>query len=180
MALTEKQTGVLIGIVIGMIIAISIVVAGILWNPFSYALSLTDAERLTVAFKSALLPLLFLVISVARLAKHRFFTPEDIDGGAGFASDSERALVLQTLLQNTLEQFCIAVVVYAAWAVVMPSTWLSVVPLAALAFAVGRILFFGGYAKGAPSRALGFALTFYPSVLMLLGILGFLIWQQFM
>ncbi|MBT7110834.1 MAG: MAPEG family protein, partial [Proteobacteria bacterium] len=31
-----------------------------------------------------------------------------------------------------------------------------------------RILFFAGYSGGAPSRAAGFALTFFPSVLMLI------------
>ncbi|WP_242482515.1 MAPEG family protein [Thiocystis violacea] len=79
-------------------------------------------------------------------------------------------MFLQTLLQNTLEQFSIALIAYLSWAVAMPAAWMSVIPLAAMTFAIGRILFFAGYKKGAPSRALGFTLTFYPSVLMLLGV----------
>jgi hypothetical protein len=35
-----------------------------------------------------------------------------------------------------------------------------------------------GIAAGAPARALGFALTFYPSALMLLTILAFLLFQR--
>jgi uncharacterized membrane protein YecN with MAPEG domain len=45
------------------------------------------------------------------------------------------------------------------------------VPMAALLFVVGRISFFAGYAHGAPSRAFGFALTFYPTALMLVATL---------
>jgi uncharacterized membrane protein YecN with MAPEG domain len=116
------------------------------------------------------------MLAVGRLAKHRFFTPQDIDGG-GFSEDTERARVLQSLLQNTLEQCCIAFIVYLAWAVIMPPAWMSVVPLAALAFALGRVLFFAGYMKGAPSRALGFTLAFYPSVIMALCIVANMLWR---
>jgi len=35
-------------------------------------------------------------------------------------------------------------------------------------FLVGRLFFFAGYANGAPARAYGFGLTFYPTVLLLL------------
>jgi uncharacterized membrane protein YecN with MAPEG domain len=38
-------------------------------------------------------------------------------------------------------------------------------------FFVGRLLFIRGYADGAPARALGFALTFYPTQLMLIAVL---------
>lgn len=180
MALTnKKQTGVLKGIVMGITISVSIIIIGAWHNPFFFNESLSEIEQLEIAIKSAFLPVMFLVISIARLAKHRFFSPEDIDGGAGLSADTEHARILQSLLQNTLEQFCIAFAVYLAWAVIMPATWMSVVPLAAIAFAVGRVMFFSGYMKGAPSRALGFALTFYPSVLMLICIIGTFIWQQF-
>jgi len=49
-----------------------------------------------------------LLICIARLAKHRFFTPEDINGSA-LTSGTERARLLQALLQNTREQTCPAV-----------------------------------------------------------------------
>lgn len=178
MAMTEKQTGVLRGMMIGTAIAVAVVVIGTWYNPLNINESSDEIDRLGIAIKSALLPAVFLVISVARLAKHRFFTPEDIDGG-GFSQDTERAKVLQSLLQNTMEQFCIAFVVYLAWAIVMPATWMSVVPLAAITFVIGRIMFFTGYEKGAPARSVGFTLAFYPSILMLICIIGNLVWQQF-
>ncbi|MCP4768300.1 MAG: MAPEG family protein [Gammaproteobacteria bacterium] len=177
MKLTQKQAGVLSRIFVGAIVAIAIVACGSFFNPFFLDSSLGIAERLSLAIQYLLLPVIFLVFSIGRLAKHRFFTPEDIDGG-GFSNDSEQARLLQSLLQNTLEQFCIASSVYLAWAAVMPGQTLSVIPLSAIAFSVGRVLFFTGLKGGAPSRALGFALTFYPSVAMLICILSYLFWLE--
>jgi len=176
MSLTEKQRGVLTGMVLGVITAIAIVVVGAWLNPFSFGENLDGFDRIRVAIESALLPGLIFAVSVGRLARHRFFTPEDIDGG-GLSVGTEEAHVLQSLLQNTLEQFAIALVVYLAWAVIMPANWLSVLPLAGVAFIIGRILFFSGYKKGAPSRAYGFTLSFFPSLLMLVITVVFFLWQ---
>ncbi len=81
---------------------------------------------------------------------------------------------MQAVLQNTLEQGALAVVTYLAWAFIMPPTFLSVVPLAAIAFAAGRVLFIRGYGRGAASRALGFTLSFYVSSTMLMATLAYL------
>lgn len=177
MIFTEKQNGVLKGMIFGAITAVVIVIVGAWLNPFSISNNMNEFERLGIAIKSALLPSLFLAVSVGRLAKHRFFTPEDIDGG-GLSNGTDEAKLLQSLLQNTLEQFALALVAYLVWAVTMPATWMSVVPLAAIAFSIGRIMFFAGYKNGAPSRALGFTLTFYPSLVMLAFTIGELILQK--
>ncbi len=75
------------------------------------------------------------------------------------------------MLQNTLEQTLLALTVHLIWVVVMPLSWIAAVPAAAIMFFSGRLLFIHGYSKEAPSRALGFALTFYSSVIMLLTII---------
>ena len=62
----------------------------------------------------------------------------------------------------------------------MPVTWMPGILAAAILFFVGRFLFIRGYAGGAPARALGFAMTFYPSVLMLFIILVTLVLGQVM
>ena len=49
----------------------------------------------------------------------------------------------------------------------MPHGWLASIPAAAILFLIGRILFSRGYERGAAARAIGFGLTFYPSVLMI-------------
>lgn len=176
MPLDVKQQGVLRGMLIGAACALAILALGSWFNPFSFPPILSDISRLSIAVKASVLPAIFLVIAIGRLAKHRFFTPEDIDGG-GQSQATAQAQLLQSLLQNTLEQLAIALVAYCAWAIVMPAAWLSVVPLAALAFAVGRVLFFVGYKRGAPSRAAGFALTFYTSVAMLVTVAATLLVQ---
>ncbi|RBP53667.1 MAPEG family protein [Arenicella xantha] len=169
--LTEKQHGVLKGMVFGMIIAISIVGLGSYLNPFGYQEPISLVSKLNILAVSLIIPTFFLAIAIGRLAKHRFFTAEDIDGG-GMSRGSEQAKVLQALLQNTVEQTLLASLIYGAWLIVMPAKFLSTVPLAALAFGLGRILFFVGYNSGAPSRALGFTLSFYPSMVMFIGIVG--------
>ena len=54
----------------------------------------------------------------------------------------------------------------------MPVSWMSAIPAAVILFLCGRVLFVRGYRGGAPSRAVGFALTYYPSVLMLIFVVG--------
>jgi len=66
-----------------------------------------------------------------------------------------------------LEQSVLAVAAYMIWAAVMPLSWLRAIPVAALLFATGRILFARGYDRGAPGRAMGFGLTAYPTFGML-------------
>lgn len=75
---------------------------------------------------------------------------------------------MQSLLQNTLERGSLALPVYVAVSLLAPAHLLALVPAAAAIFLVGRVLFFVGYAKKAPARAFGFALTFYPTVMLLI------------
>ena len=174
MDFSGKQRGVLRGMALGLVAAIGIVLGAILWNPFGYPDDLGFAARLQVAIGASLVMALFVAVSVGRLAKHRFISPEDMDG-SGLTDGSARARILQSLLQNTLEQSMIAVPLYLCWATFLPASWLSTVPLAATSFAVGRLMFMAGYEKGAPARALGFTLTFYPSLVMLICLVAWLV-----
>lgn len=81
--------------------------------------------------------------------------------------------MLQAVLQNTLEQTVLAAIVQAAWIQMASSQWLPVANVAAILFIAGRALFATGYRKGAPARAFGFGLTFYPSVVLLMGLVVF-------
>ncbi len=166
MAITEKQQGVLRGIVLGATITVVVLATAIATDPISYFAEASVGQRITFALKTDLLLALWLGVSIGRLAGHRFFTPDDIDG-SGLTQGTEQASVLQSTLQNSLEQTVLAVLAHTIWAVTMPSSWMAAVPAAAILFLCGRILFTRGYSGGAASRALGFALTFYPSVLML-------------
>lgn len=170
MALDDKQNKVLRGMIAALLLAIAVVVGARLGSAGLWLPPDTVPGRLGYTLPFDLLMVVALLVHVGLLARHRFFTPEDIDG-SGLTSGTERARVLQALLQNTLEQLTLAFPVHVIWALLMPMPWLPVAPACALCFATGRLLFGLGYARGAGSRALGFALTFYPTVVMVL-ILG--------
>ena len=167
MTLTEKQRGVRKGVITGVILTIVVLGTGIAFIPVSLTPDSSMADRLAYALKADILVIFWLFYCVGKLGNHRFRTPEDIDGG-GLTAGTEQAKILQAVLQNTLEQTVFAISVHMIWAVVVPVTWISGTLAAAILFSLGRFLFIRGYAGGAPSRALGFALTFYPSILMLL------------
>ena len=64
--------------------------------------------------------------------------------------------------------------VYLAFAATAPVGWLRLLPAAAVMFLLARAAFLIGLLKGgAPQRAIGFACTFYPAVLMLVATLVF-------
>ncbi|HEY0412235.1 MAG TPA: MAPEG family protein [Allosphingosinicella sp.] len=155
--LTRAQLGVAAGMAGGL----GLTLAGFAW-PLPHAPQV-EAQRLALWAACAGFAGLWLLVCVGRLAAHRFFTAEDIDGG-GVRGNSAKAALLQAVLQNTLEQAVPAALAYAAWLWLGPPGDGARVALFALYFGAGRLLFFAGYARGAPWRALGFTLTFYPTV----------------
>lgn len=165
MSLDNKQKKVLAGMLVGACTALIIVVIGSWLNPFKFATDMPVIDRIRIAVQSLALPALCLVVAIGRIAKYRFYSKADIDGGMN--PNSPALTMRQSLLQNTLEQFTLAVLAYLLWSVTMPAYWLSVLPLAGIGFAIGRVLFFIGYRHGAPARAIGFTLAFYTSSLML-------------
>lgn len=158
MALTRTQAGVAAGMA-GWLAA---TIALFLW-PSLPSVPADVEGRIALWLACALAASLWLLAAVGRLAGHRFFTPEDIEGG-GLTEGTPKAKLLQTLVQNTLEQCVLAIPAYGAWLWLAPPERRGLVVLCAAAFALGRLLFFAGYARGAPFRAFGFTLTFYPSV----------------
>ncbi len=168
--MTNKQTGVLKGVVAGLVI--TLVALGLAIEGLLPPLMPGAKPPLAHALTWDTLVLACLAINVGLLARHRFFTPDDIDGG-GLTPGTATAHILQSMLQNTLEQSVLALGVHVIWAVVMPQGWQAAVPVAVMLFVIGRVLFWRGYASGAPGRALGFALTFYPQVVMLVVIMGY-------
>ena len=133
-------------------------------------------SRLTYVLSWEVLTVLPLVLSIGALARHRFFTPADIDG-SGLTQGTDKATILQAVLQNTLEQTVLAFITQTVWTAIMPATALGVVPAAAVMFLIGRATFALGYRHGAAARSFGFALTFYPSVIMLLSMFGYFLFE---
>jgi hypothetical protein len=164
--LTEKQRGVIRGVISAALLTLVGLCGVSLLLPTTALPADEPGARLAWALQWALLPMLTLVVAIGRVANHRFYTPEDIDG-AGLTNGTPQARLHRAILQNTLEQAVLAVAAYAIWAVVMPYSWLRSIAVAALLFVAGRVLFARGYTRGAPGRALGFGLTAYPTFGML-------------
>ena len=170
----RTQKGVAIRVAIAALAGIFGLLLGATLTPHALGQTVTLHSRLSVAVVATLSPAITLFVCIARLANHRFFTPEDINGSA-LTSGSERARLLQALLQNTLEQATLAISVYFCSAIAFPSAFLGAIVAGGAMFLIGRIAFFAGYKNGAPSRAFGFAVTFYPTVLLLVGTAYFVI-----
>lgn len=152
----------------GMILALSITVAvlglggAVAWPILPVLPGVAD--RIGFALRCDLLVVIWLVAAVAAVAQVRFFSVADI-GGAGFGSPSARIAVASAILQNTLEQAVLAVTVHLGLASILRGREMVLVPLLVGLFCAGRLAFWLNYRNGAGARALGFGLTFYPSVL---------------
>lgn len=160
-----EQRGVAIGMASAGLVALALLTLAAIFGGARIGPSASVEFRLELLAASLLAPAASLFICIARLAKHRFSTPEDINGSA-LTEGTARARLLQALLQNTLEQVALALSVYLVCAFTLPSDLLGLIPAAAAMFFAGRVLFYIGYSGGAASRAFGFAFTFYPTVLL--------------
>ena len=161
--LSNKQKIVLLFALAGLVVSALLLCSSIL-----IPVNETTSGGRTALLASALLALgLCLVFCIGRMATHRFLSPEDIDGDPK-RSDSPKGVELQKILQNTLEQTVLAALAYTIWAATAPDHWLGALLVAPAIFLAGRILFIVLHGRGATGRAIGFALTFYPTVLLLL------------
>jgi hypothetical protein len=158
MAFTRTQAGVAAGMAAGF----AATVAAFAWPSLPIVPTGVE-ERIALWVAASVAASTWLLIGVALLARHRFFTPADIDGG-GLSEGTPAAKLLQSLIQNTLEQAVLAIPAYGAWLWLAPEGRRGLVIVCAGLFGLGRLLFFLGYRFGAPARALGFTLTFYPTV----------------
>src|SRR6476646_9193387 len=138
MRLDHTQRRVAIGMAAAMARALAAFAIAAMPAPPAWAVEWNVAQRLALVASSLLGPALVLFVCIARLAKHRFFTPADIDGSA-LTDGTDRARLLQALLQNTLEQSCLALPVYLATGLLAPPGALWLAPTAGLLFVIGRI-----------------------------------------
>lgn len=176
MALDDTQRGIRRNILAGGALTLAALLGAVVWQPALLMGPAALAERFAATLRWDGLVLACLILAIGNLARHRFFTPADIHG-SGLTSATDRARVLQAVLQNTLEQTVIAVLAHLLWTAATPAGWWAAVPAAVLLFVIGRIAFAVGYAGGAVARAFGFALTFYPTVLLTVVALGIMLWR---
>lgn len=163
MALDDKQKAVLGGMLAALVFTAAVFAAPFVWHPLLIGRLPAPGARLAFALRADVFVLLWPLAMIAGLAKQRFFSPQDIDG-SGLSTATEAVAVNRAVLQNTTEQTLLALGAHLALAVSLAADHLLLVPLLVGTFAVGRALFWFGYARGAGGRSFGFATTFYPTV----------------
>lgn len=161
--MTNTQKSVAISMALGLLISI----VSMYLSKFIHIEELTLEGRLMLLAKALIAPAIFIFFCVANIASHRFNSKIDIDASIGQV-DSFICIEKQRVLQNTLEQSVLASITYIIWTIIAPENWLGLLVVNPLLFAIGRILFILFHKNGAKGRAIGFVLTFYPTVLLLL------------
>jgi hypothetical protein len=130
-----------------------------------------DAQgRLAYMLTWLLLPGLSLLTGVVGAARRGFYR-DAIDGTRTPASPAlEINLRYNT---NTVEQVLLAAIAWAGLALKLPSEMLFVIPMLAVVFFMGRLLFFAGYLITPMARAYGMVLTILPTIIAY----GWLLWR---
>lgn len=157
--LRKAQSGVARGIGIGLGLTIAAVVIG-----YSRSAAATLESRAGTLGIAVLVLGLWLAAAIGDVARRRFRSDAAIDGGNRVDPGVD---VANEILHNTAEQALLAGIAYVALTLVSDHARVPVALFAAC-FSAGRLMFWTGYRDGAEARALGFALTFYPSVAALL------------
>lgn len=141
-----------------------------LWCAYTYAHVLTHdvrmpdndlAQRLAFVARWLVMPGFTLLLGVI-VAARRGFLPDAIDGTR---TPSNHALEINLRYnQNTMEQVVLAVIAWVGLAAT-PAADLSLLPVAATTFCIGRVAFWIGYLIHPMGRAFGMVVTVVPTLL---------------
>jgi hypothetical protein len=115
--------------------------------------------RLEYALRWEVFAALCLLGGVGKVANRRFFSPDAIVGGTSPSIEID-----QRYLQNTLEQLVLAITAHLALVTIVAPESIRAVAVLVMLFVIGRLTFWIGYHRSGPTRAFGFATTFYPTV----------------
>lgn len=164
-AFREQQRGVALRMLLALAITLGALAAAAAWAPGG-ASTAPVAERLQTALRADLFVVGWLAAAIANVARMRFFSRSDLAGSSA-GPGSQPVRDAGAILQNTAEQVVLALAAHLVLAATLANPALLLAALVTL-FCAGRALFWIGYGRGAPGRALGFALTFYPTLAALL------------
>lgn len=157
--MTNKRRNIAVGMGLGALWGVALVWFGTVYVNLPI---FTYTWTLALAF---LFPGLFLAVNIGRLAQRRFFDDSIIDGEA-FAPGSG-ADIDARVLQNTVEQIVLALVLWPVTGYILAVDGPGVVLCLGIGFAIARVAFWVGYHISPPLRAFGFAATFYPTLIAL-------------
>lgn len=155
----KTQAGVARGIGIGLGLTIAVTIIS-----YTRGAAATLESRTATLGIAVLVLGLWLAAAIGAVAQRRFSSTVAI----GSRDHVDRAIDgANAILRNTAEQVLLAGLAYTALTLLSDHARVPVALFAAC-FSAGRLLFWVGYRDGVDAKALGFALTFYPSVAALL------------
>ncbi|WP_262030859.1 MAPEG family protein [Microvirga sp. Mcv34] len=161
MAFDKEQWSISRGSILALLVATVVLGIGVAWLPaefFGLDRGMPVGDQIAFALKADLLVFMWLAACVRSVARGRFNSPVD-RRGAAFGPPSPALAARAAVLQTSLEQTVLAVGAHLILATVLRESELILIPVLAVLYWVGRMAFALGYAKGAPSRAFGMALT---------------------
>ena len=146
---------------------------GYKYLPIEMPSTVNISTMLSFFFKWLSLPTLTIILGVF-LVMFKRITTKAINPILN-VNENEYMKIFKQYLQNTLEQAVIFVFAQLGLISVLAPGYIKLIPLFAILFFTGRIIFLAGYLYHPILRAPGFGLTFYPSVLVVLFVLYSLI-----
>ncbi|HEC00702.1 MAG TPA: MAPEG family protein [Sphingomonadales bacterium] len=163
--LNQKQKDVRIGMIAGAVFSVVWVGMGYGFIDIDLPLWVTTGDRLAYVLKSEIYAALMLLFGIMAVAGQRFFSDQAIEGQT---EGLPKAITINLrYIQNTMEQLVLMIIVHLAYAVTANSGDMKIIPILVSLFIVGRVCFWIGYHQNALSRAFGFAVTFYPTAVMM-------------
>jgi hypothetical protein len=162
MTQSDNNRTVQLGMVIGVVSTVALYSAAYILVP-DFDAELPLIERLAMAVNCLIFPALFFASVVVRVGAQRFGNPAENPLDVVASSDAMR--VNLRVLSNTHEQLVLFTINVFALSVVLPYSWLHLLPAYSGLFVLGRMVFWLGYAYNPLWRAPGFALTILPAVI---------------
>jgi len=134
------------------------------WNPPPMPLI---SDRLIFTLRCNVFSVAFLCGLIGHIGKVRFFSAQR---NPLSSTDKDRVEVYCRVLQNTVEQFIVSLVLQLISATWFTEAQMKFIPMIVVLFVVGRLIFLKGYldpAFGHGKRAYGLPLTMQTSFVML-------------
>ncbi|XP_033105804.1 transmembrane protein 79-like [Anneissia japonica] len=160
------QSGIVRDIIVGLLVMAAYFYVG--WNYFPIqADGLESAwDRLIYTARWQILEVLLLIVMVMAVANTRLLYVDKIGDPTKPIPGSHIITVHCRVLQNTLEQIVIRVPSELILCTYLEPGSMKILPLLVILFVLARLIFWFGYIRDPYQRALGFAMTYMPTVLI--------------
>ncbi|WP_404343732.1 MAPEG family protein [Pseudoalteromonas mariniglutinosa] len=127
-----------------------------------FASEVITTERIKLAIMCLVFPCAFFLTTIIRVGSQRFGNPSEDPTQS--QAHSQAMKVDLRVLSNTHEQLMIFVINTLALSVLLPYQYLTLLPIYAGMFVMGRIIFWLAYQHNVLWRAPGFAMSTLPAV----------------